>query len=153
MRTDELAAIPIHLPSKSLLDLRRKMHGKVFKRLKNPERFGDMLKERMLKSFNSLPQVKFVKHCMKSVQIRSFSWSIFSCIWTEYGDLRSSSPCSVRIRENTDQKNSVFGHFSRSVRLQKKYPMLKKSSLTSNLFKNYFKTLKETCRESGAKFK
>ena len=28
-------------------------------------------------------------HCAKSVQIRSFFWSVFSCIRTEYGDLRS----------------------------------------------------------------
>ena len=28
------------------------------------------------------------KHCMKIVQIRSFFWSVFSCIRTEYGDLR-----------------------------------------------------------------
>ena len=34
-------------------------------------------------------------NCMKSVQIRSFFWSVFSRIRTEYGDL---------LRENTDQK-------------------------------------------------
>ena len=26
-------------------------------------------------------------HCVKSVQIRSYFWSVFSCIRTEYGDL------------------------------------------------------------------
>ena len=41
-------------------------------------------------------------HCVKSVQIRSFFWSVFSCIWTDYGDLRS--PNSVQTQENTDQK-------------------------------------------------
>ena len=41
---------------------------------------------------------------MKSVQIRSFSWFLFSYIRTEYGDLRSKSPYSVRIQGNTDQK-------------------------------------------------
>ena len=30
-------------------------------------------------------------HCVKSVQIRSYFWSLFSCIRTEYGDLRSPS--------------------------------------------------------------
>ena len=30
-----------------------------------------------------------VTHCVKSVWIRSFFWSVFSCIWTEYGDLLS----------------------------------------------------------------
>ena len=42
-------------------------------------------------------------HCVKSVQIRSFSWSAFSCFWTEYGYLLRKCPYSVRIRENTDQ--------------------------------------------------
>ena len=37
---------------------------------------------------------------MKSVQIRSFVWSVFSRIWTEYGKIPT-------------RKNSVFGHFSR----------------------------------------
>ena len=30
-----------------------------------------------------------LSHCVKSVQIRSFSWSVSYCIRTEYGDLRS----------------------------------------------------------------
>ena len=34
-------------------------------------------------------------HCVKSVQIKSFFWSIFSCIRTE---------SSVQIKENTNQK-------------------------------------------------
>ena len=51
-------------------------------------------------------------HCVKSVQILSFFWFVFSCIRTEYGDLLGNFLYSVRIQENTDQKNSVFGHFS-----------------------------------------
>ena len=43
-------------------------------------------------------------HCVKSVQIRSFFWSAFSCFWTEYGYLLRKCPYSVRIRENTDQR-------------------------------------------------
>ena len=40
----------------------------------------------------------------------------YSNIFTEWKVfLRSKSPYSVWIRENTDQKNSVFGHFPRSV--------------------------------------
>ena len=27
------------------------------------------------------------RHCVKSVQIRSYFWSVFSCIRIEYGDL------------------------------------------------------------------
>ena len=41
------------------------------------------------------------KHYMKSFQIRSSFWSVFSCIWTEYRKIRT-------------RKNPVFGHFSRS---------------------------------------
>ena len=44
-------------------------------------------------------------HYVKSVQRRSFFWSVFSCIQTEYGDLLCKSPYSVQIQENTDQKN------------------------------------------------
>ena len=44
------------------------------------------------------------EHCVKSVQVRSFFWSVFCCIRTEYGDLRSKSSYSVRIQEHRDQK-------------------------------------------------
>ena len=43
--------------------------------------------------------------CVRSFQIRSFFWSIFSCIRTEYWDLRSKSPYSVLVQENVNQKN------------------------------------------------
>ena len=53
---------------------------------------------------------------MKSVQIRSYFWSVFSCIRTEhgdllrscirteYGDLLRKSPYSVCVQENVYQK-------------------------------------------------
>ena len=41
-------------------------------------------------------------------------WSVFSHIPTEYGEIRSISTFSVRMRENADQDNSEYGHFSRS---------------------------------------
>ena len=44
------------------------------------------------------------RHCVKSVQIRSYFWSVFSCIRTEYGERLRISPYSVRIQENSDQK-------------------------------------------------
>ena len=49
-------------------------------------------------------QYFWYKYCLKSVQIRSFSGPFFFRIWTEYGEMRSISPYSVRVRENTDQK-------------------------------------------------
>ena len=52
-------------------------------------------------------------HYVKSVQIRSFFWSVFSCIRTEYG-LNTDSPCSVECGKIRTRKNSVFWHFSRS---------------------------------------
>ena len=63
-------------------------------------------------------------HCVKSVQIRSFFWSVFSRIRTENGEIRSISPYSVRIWENTAWKNSVFRHFSLSGTLIKKILLL-----------------------------
>ena len=43
-------------------------------------------------------------HCVKGDQIRSFSWSVFSCILTQHGNLQSNYPYSVQMQENTDQK-------------------------------------------------
>ena len=40
--------------------------------------------------------------------------SVFPAIWTEYGEIQSFSPYSVRMRENTEQKISEYGNFSRS---------------------------------------
>ena len=57
---------------------------------------------------------KCIQQSVKNVQIRIFFWSAFSRIRTEYVDLWSKYPYSVQMWENTDQKNSVFGHFSRS---------------------------------------
>ena len=43
------------------------------------------------------PSASIIFHCVKSVRIRSFS-----------------GPYSVQMREKTNQKNSEYGHFSRS---------------------------------------
>ena len=50
----------------------------------------------------------------KSVCIPSQSGPHFCRIRTEYGEIGSISPYSVRIRENPDENNSENGHFSRS---------------------------------------
>ena len=42
-------------------------------------------------------------------------WSVFFRIWTEYGEISSISPYSVRIRENGHQSNFEHGHFLRRV--------------------------------------
>ena len=54
------------------------------------------------------------EHCVKSIQIRSFFCSVFSCIRAEYGDLLHKSLYSIRNRKIRTRKSSVFGHFSRS---------------------------------------
>ena len=60
----------------------------------------------------SLISIKVIFQCVKSVQIRSYFWSIFSCIWTEYEDLlRVQFEC----RKIGTRNNSVCGHFSHSV--------------------------------------
>ena len=43
-------------------------------------------------------------------------WSAFSHIRTQYEEIQSISPYSVRMRENADQNNSEYGHFLRSVK-------------------------------------
>ena len=51
-------------------------------------------------------------HCVKSFRIWSFSGP------EKYGKIRSISPYLVRMRENTDQKNFDYGHFSHNGDLQ-----------------------------------
>ena len=41
-------------------------------------------------------------------------WSVFSSIWTKWGQILSISPHSVRMRENADQNNSEYGQFLRT---------------------------------------
>ena len=55
--------------------------------------------------------ISLVISCVKNVQIRSFFWSVFSRIWTEYGDLRSTEISEYG--KIWSRKNSVFGQFSR----------------------------------------
>ena len=58
-------------------------------------------------------------HCLKSLQIRSYFWSLFPRIRTEYGEIRSIE-VSLRIQSECGKirtrNNSVWGDFSRSVR-------------------------------------
>ena len=51
-------------------------------------------------------------HCLKSIQIRSF---FLVRIFPHSDWIRSISPYSVRMRKIRTRKNSVFGHFARSV--------------------------------------
>ena len=62
----------------------------------------------------------FLLHCnyeslCEKCPYLGFFWSVFSRIWTEYKKILSISPYSVRMRENMDQNDSKYGHFSRIV--------------------------------------
>ena len=50
-----------------------------------------------------------------SVQIRSYFWSVFSCIRTGYGDLLVNLHIQSHNKKIRTKNNSAFGHFSRSV--------------------------------------
>ena len=50
-------------------------------------------------------------HSRKNVLIWSSFWSVFSRIWTKYGDLLRVSPYLVQIKENTDQKKLCIWTF------------------------------------------
>ena len=63
-----------------------------------------LLKSRQNKK---LRQILRIPHCVKSVQIWIYFWSIFSCICTEYRKIRTTN-------------NSIFGHFSRSAKKKRK---------------------------------
>ena len=52
---------------------------------------------------------------MKSIQIRSFFRSVFSRIWTEYGEIRVVLRIQFESGKIQTRKKSVFGHFSRSL--------------------------------------
>ena len=43
-------------------------------------------------------------HCVKSIQTRSYFWSVFSCIRIEYRHLFRKYLYSIWIQENIDQK-------------------------------------------------
>ena len=61
---------------------------------------------------------------MKRVQIRSFSWSVFSRIRTENGEIRSISRIQSECRKIRTRKNSGPGYLSRSEsgsNMKKKY--------------------------------
>ena len=51
---------------------------------------------------------------MKSVQMQIFSWSVFSCIRTEFGDLLRKSLIRPKYRKLRTRETSVFGQFLNS---------------------------------------
>ena len=74
----------------------------------------------ILSTFLNVGRACFIKRLIEWDTLRrecpylEFFWSVFSRIRTEYGEIQSISPYSVQMQENTDQKNSEYGQFSRS---------------------------------------
>ena len=67
-------------------------------------------------ALNQIKQWSWIFHCVQSVKIRSFFWFVFSRIRTEYGEILRISPCSVRMRENTNLKKlRIWTHFTQSL--------------------------------------
>ena len=50
-------------------------------------------------------------HWVKSVQMRHFFWSVFSCIQTEYGEKRSISPYSPNAGKYGAEKTPYLDTF------------------------------------------
>ena len=60
----------------------------------------------------SYPYLKAAQR--KNCPNMEFFWSVFSRIWTKYGNYLRKSPYSGQMRENNDQNSFVYGYFSRS---------------------------------------
>ena len=75
-------------------------------------------------------EIFLILHCVKSVQVRSYCWFVFSCIRTE--PLRIQS----EYRKIRTRNNSLFGHFSCSVSFFYKYPVVEYPYCTSILDDN-----------------
>ena len=72
--------------------------------------------DRFARSSGNLNSSLRNKHCVKSVQIRCFFWSVFPCIRTEHGKMQT-------------RKNSVFGQF-----LGSEWSVITKGFLQDNFF-------------------
>ena len=77
-------------------------------------KINEIIDKYLLAADKFMPEMHLRHTALKVFKKRSFFWSVFSCIWSEYWDLRSKSLHSVQIPEITDQKNSVCGQYSPS---------------------------------------
>ena len=70
----------------------------------------------MLEPFRPIPIFSSLqRHHVKSVQMWSFTWSVFSYIQAKSGDSQSKCPYSVQMWEITNQKKFRVWTLSRSV--------------------------------------
>ena len=70
--------------------------------------------------------------CLKIIQIRSFFWSLFSRIQTEYGEILRISGIQFECGKIQIRKNSVFGHFHAVYIAEKLSTNVNKLKLTSS---------------------
>ena len=71
---------------------------------------GAKLSKVLLKSYHIIDSLS--EKCPYS----ELSWSAFSRVQTEHGEIFRISLYSVHMRENAEQNNSEHGHFLRSVK-------------------------------------
>ena len=87
---------------------------------------------------NPISYVKYVQrnqmtHTAWKVSKYGVVWSVFSRIRTEYGEIQSISPYSVRMRENTDQKKlRILTHFTQR-HPSKAFQQLHQNSFTDQI--------------------
>ena len=60
---------------------------------------------------NMTESIQIYKHCVKSVQIRSFYWSVFSRIRTEYGETEYLSVFSSNTGKYGPEKTPYLDTF------------------------------------------
>ena len=68
--------------------------------------------EKATTKFQIMYQSDSLNHCLKSVQIQSFFWSVFSCTLAEYGYLLIYLRIQPEYGKIRTGKNFVFGQFS-----------------------------------------
>ena len=64
--------------------------------------------------------IKYLLSLCKKYPYSELFWSVFSRIWTEYGEIRSPNH-SVRMRENTDQNKSEHRPFHAAYHYMKSF--------------------------------
>ena len=65
-----------------------------------------------LKSYCEVPYLKYSRR--EKCPYSEFFWSVFSRIRIDYEQIFRIFPYSIQMRENMDQENSEYDHFSRS---------------------------------------
>ena len=68
--------------------------------------------EKATTKFQIMYQSHNLNHYLKSVQIQSFFWSVFSCTWAKYGYLLIYLRIQSVYGKIRTRKNFVFGQFS-----------------------------------------